>query len=433
MSHVYLSYANNDEEVAKLVRSALEANGVPVWMRERDSRPHDITEALENARCFVVIFSPNARDSRQIHSDFEKRDLPVFSLLVNGDFRYSVIYGFLNAQLFDARLDFKSGLRKLIAAVKEFFTDGRDNTVGFDLPSYTPKSFNPPEPLPPKYDIYISYRHMDESIMREIRDKLIAEGFSTWVDKIDMNPFASWRTEILRAIEQSRCVLVIITPQSNGSHYVPEDIEYARLWDIPIITLLADGNFSHLLAGLGVGTVLDYRKPNDWHRLIEALKLQTNKSTPAQPNVSPPISTQVLNTAEHYDVFLSYSSKDAEIMKRVRSDLIAAGKTVWTMEGIIPGTANWRRAIEKGIKGSTCMVVLFSPDSAASDWVNEELSYAELQKKATFSLLVRGEPKDSIPYGYTLKQTIDVRTDDKYILGLPRLLSTLETSNTPST
>jgi hypothetical protein len=438
MKHVYLSYANDDEDVMKIVRSALEANAVPVWAREQGSRSRDVAQALENASCFVAIFSPNARDSRQIHSDFETVNLRVFPFLVGGDYRHSVIYGFLNSEIYDARVDFGHGLRQLVASVKDFHTHGIDNTVQGGIPAEFHKEYKLRSPLPPKHDIFISYRHKDDQLMREIREKLHQEGFSTWVDIIDVDPAASWRTEILNGIEQARALLVIITPQTEGSRFIPDDIEYARLCGVPVFTLLAEGDFTHVLPSLRVGTILDYRNENQWRRLIDALHTQIGRATSentvsdegnippkkSTSQVSPPPDTPETEVV-HHDIFLSFSSKDVDTMRRVRDDLRAAGLSVWTMEGIEPGTANWRRDIERAIKKVNCMVVLFSPDSAASKWVNEELSYADLQGKPIIPLLVRGEPKDALPYGYTLAQNIDVRSDEQYTAQLPRLLSSV--------
>ena len=49
------------------------------------------------------------------------------------------------------------------------------------------------------------------------------------------------------------------------------------------------------------------------------------------------------------DLFLSYSRKDLAAMREVQEALRAAGLSVWTDEGLEPGTQNWQDAIEEAV------------------------------------------------------------------------------------
>jgi TIR domain len=127
-----------------------------------------------------------------------------------------------------------------------------------------------------------------------------------------------------------------------------------------------------------------------------------------------------------HDIFISYSRRDTERMSQVRDGLRAANFQVWTDEGIEPGTESWKQALSSAIKDCKYVVVLFSPDSAESAWVNRELDFAELHKKKIYPLLVKGEPEQSIPFGYTTFQFIDIRDDQKVMDGLQKLVDTLK-------
>jgi serine/threonine-protein kinase len=109
--------------------------------------------------------------------------------------------------------------------------------------------------------------------------------------------------------------------------------------------------------------------------------------------------------------FLSYSRKDSDIMQRVRDELRGAGLTVWTDEGIEPGTPLWKDAIESAIENAGCMIVILSPDAKKSIWVKRELEYAEAQEKHIFPLLVRGDKNDAIPFTLIGAQFVDIRND----------------------
>lgn len=120
-----------------------------------------------------------------------------------------------------------------------------------------------------------------------------------------------------------------------------------------------------------------------------------------------------------HHVFLSYSRKDSSIMRRVRDDLRANGLTVWTDEGIEPGSDSWKMNIESAIKEAGCLVAILSPDSVDSRWVRAELDYAEAQRKKVYLILARGDESDAVPFGYAASQWMDIRQTGHY---KPRIL-----------
>lgn len=121
-----------------------------------------------------------------------------------------------------------------------------------------------------------------------------------------------------------------------------------------------------------------------------------------------------------HEIFLSYSRRDIGIMQRVRDDLRDAGLGVWTDEGIHPGTPSWKEAIEQAIRGAGVLIVLLSPEANESIWVQREIDYAEVQGKPILSMLVRGQPKDAIPFALAGSQFVDVRRN--YEIGIQALL-----------
>jgi hypothetical protein len=111
------------------------------------------------------------------------------------------------------------------------------------------------------------------------------------------------------------------------------------------------------------------------------------------------------------DIFLSYSRKDLEIMRNVRDSLREAGLSVWTDEGLKPGTRSWIAAIEEAIVQAQAMVVLLSPNARASDWVQRELEYADAQGKRILPLLIDGDKRTSVPISLIRVQWTDGRQD----------------------
>ncbi len=125
-----------------------------------------------------------------------------------------------------------------------------------------------------------------------------------------------------------------------------------------------------------------------------------------------------------YHVFISYSRTDKAVMQQVRDDLEAAGLNVWTDEGIEIGTISWKEAIEKAIRHSETMVVLMSPDSNDSTWVQREIDYADVQNVRILPLLTAGTPDRAVPFALIGAQYVDIRRD--YASGIQTLIRRLQ-------
>ena len=122
-------------------------------------------------------------------------------------------------------------------------------------------------------------------------------------------------------------------------------------------------------------------------------------------------------------IFLSYSRKDIESMRRVKHALTQAGHSVWTDENLTPGTQHWARAIDENLETCVAVVVLLSPAAYQSEWVDSECSKAKVYGKGIFPLHIEGDPEDAVPLSLWSIQRIDLRKDFKG--GLAELLEAL--------
>jgi len=73
------------------------------------------------------------------------------------------------------------------------------------------------------------------------------------------------------------------------------------------------------------------------------------------------------------DVFISYASEDRERAARLAAALEARGWSIWWDRKIITGQA-YDQTIEHALAGASCVVVLWSRHSLASEWVKNEAS-----------------------------------------------------------
>ena len=80
------------------------------------------------------------------------------------------------------------------------------------------------------------------------------------------------------------------------------------------------------------------------------------------------------------DIFISYSRKDAAIAKKFRTMFEAEGWSVFWDVDILPGKT-WDQALQQKLEDCKCIVVLWSKNSVASDYVKEEASYGKNKNK----------------------------------------------------
>lgn len=128
-------------------------------------------------------------------------------------------------------------------------------------------------------------------------------------------------------------------------------------------------------------------------------------------------------------VFISYSREDKAVMQRVAKYLQERGIPVWVdNDKLVTGTSSWDTKIEQAIRGASAAIVLLSPDSKKSRWVQREISFAEDNNIHIFPVLVRGSKKASIPLRLIDIQYKDMRQDkevelEKLCIELTRFLA----------
>ena len=80
-------------------------------------------------------------------------------------------------------------------------------------------------------------------------------------------------------------------------------------------------------------------------------------------------------------IFISYSRQDEDFVDRLACDLIENGLDVWVDRSKIRGGDRWRQRITEGISTSACMLVVLSPHSVKSEYIERELSIAANHRK----------------------------------------------------
>ncbi len=124
-------------------------------------------------------------------------------------------------------------------------------------------------------------------------------------------------------------------------------------------------------------------------------------------------------------VFVCYSRRDNEFVAQLVGDLRAAGVPTWRDLDDIPkdiasNTSGWRDAVDRGLRNSTHMLVILSPESVASQEVKAEWNYFLAQGRTVYPVVYRD---CEIPYRLYALNYFDFRQD--YEVGLAGLLKGL--------
>ncbi len=80
------------------------------------------------------------------------------------------------------------------------------------------------------------------------------------------------------------------------------------------------------------------------------------------------------------DIFISYAHEDRAMARLLSARFQGAGYSVWWDDGIHAGS-DWRDELTKQLEGCKALVVLWSPLSAASEWVYREAALAREREK----------------------------------------------------
>lgn len=117
---------------------------------------------------------------------------------------------------------------------------------------------------------------------------------------------------------------------------------------------------------------------------------------------------------EKYDVFLSYTAKDSEWVRRLANALLEQGLNVWYDEiEIKPGDV-WRDQTEKGLRASTYVVMIITPEAAHSNWQAAELGAALALQKPLIPIVAEDVPSKDIPGPIKLRKYL-LKADPKVV------------------
>jgi TIR domain len=103
------------------------------------------------------------------------------------------------------------------------------------------------------------------------------------------------------------------------------------------------------------------------------------------------------------DIFVSYSSKDADIANALASDLQAGGFSVWWDTSLIAGE-KFPDVIARELDKAQAVIVIWSPESVKSDWVRWEATRAH-DRGVLIPIMTSGVRVRDIPAPFSILRT----------------------------
>jgi hypothetical protein len=322
--------------------------------------------------------------------------------------------------------------------------------------------------------VFLNYASNDKPAVRKLYRRLLASGFDVWLDEEKLLPGQDWRVEIGRAVRSSDAVIICLSSSSVGKEgFVQKEIKTAlniaeempegtfflipvKLEDCEVpfklkswqwVNLYEIGGYERLEKALtfrantltkatrkSTNRAEDLRKAlamtqreiakieqlateytvltipshlvkelEEQRQTVSQLEVELSKLTPRSKSGK---------TDSRYDIFISYSRKDIEIMSRIKTHFEREGFNVWVDQSELElGTVAWETKIQDALEHTNCVVVLMSPDSKQSKWVMNELSYAERHDVRIFPVLARGDEVEAVPFRLSSTMWVDIRED----------------------
>jgi len=109
-------------------------------------------------------------------------------------------------------------------------------------------------------------------------------------------------------------------------------------------------------------------------------------------------------------IFISYSTKNATYANRLAEKLRDEGFDVWIDNARLRAGSDWWSSIVKALWSCSAFIVLLSPESDNSRWVQREITIADNQGKPTFPILIGGD-MDTANWQIFVRTQVQFHTD----------------------
>jgi len=289
-----------------------------------------------------------------------------------------------------------------------------------------------------KLRVFLCHSSFDKPAVRDLYQRLIAKSWVTpWLDEEELLPGQSWMEEIERAVEAADAVIVCLSKKSVGKEgNLQKELGYALniALEKPLRTsflILVRFDACDIPRNLKNSLYIDFF-PNRNHKsafetLSQNLAVRAKEfginlpqviSLPSLSNVT----AGILIGHETPRVFISYSREDVDFVKNLAIDLQMVGLEVWWDISGLRGGDNWVRTIQDALDRSKYCIVVVTPNSIMSTWVEKEYTYAINNDKIVIPLFL---VDCKMPFSFSNTQYVDFR-EIRYRTAMRELYAALD-------
>src|SRR5215831_2152501 len=130
------------------------------------------------------------------------------------------------------------------------------------------------------------------------------------------------------------------------------------------------------------------------------------------------------------EVFISYSRKDKEFVRRLDEELKRRDREAWVDWEGIPLGDTWEKTIYGAIESTHTFIFVLTPDSIASEVCGREIAHAAANNKRLVPIVHRDVAADSVPKSLGELNWIFCRDSDDFEKATDTLISALDTDLT---
>jgi tetratricopeptide (TPR) repeat protein len=127
------------------------------------------------------------------------------------------------------------------------------------------------------------------------------------------------------------------------------------------------------------------------------------------------------------EVFISYSRKDKDFVRRLDEALKSRGREAWVDWEDIRPREEWMQAIYAAIEGADTFVFVLTPDSVASDVCGREIAHAAAHNKRMVPIVARDLEANTAPEPLAKLNYIWFRESDDFEKATDTLISAFDT------
>lgn len=289
--------------------------------------------------------------------------------------------------------------------------------------------------------VFLGYASQDKQAVRNIYRKLSQTGWiDPWLDEEKLLPGQDWNGEIEKAIWSSDAVISCFSENSSTKEgYVKKELQTilsvantrSKKFVIPLRLENCD-----VPVEWGMEYIDLFPKTYEsraFELLLAKLEIRAKNLNLGLAidigftSIIPPIKRTKISKSgtrskpKSKKLFISYSRKDIKFVGTLASDLEAVGLNIWWDVSGLQGGKRWKRAIQAAIDDCNYCLVVLSPDSIKSNWVENEYSYALSKNKVVIPLYLL---PCQVPIDLVTIQYIDF-IENSYGVAVHRLLTAL--------